>query len=361
MCSCSGSCNCNSTTIPRGPQGPSGTNGTPATVTVGNVTPLPAGAAPTVTNSGTNPSAAVFNFGIPAGATGPTGSQGNDGINAFTTLTFGFSQPPVNTNRTITVANTLWLGEGQIIFIESDASIPTDAGGYYQVVTILTSTTVTIKRLDWTIPNTNFVSTSSLVGGNGTKVVCAGTIGAPAAIGSSIVSAKWGNFLGDGGNNDFKTSILVPLDTLTSDEDVLECQTIFRVFIEDGDDRDFFIKVSSDNTTTTGVLAVETTLDPVISPPTTEARIHMNYKIQRTSNTTFRSKAEVFLSFATILSSQLDIQSRSTFMYTTIADITLAASSGWNQNQYIVAGANDTVSPEIEVINHEVKVIKKLI
>ena len=52
-----------------GPTGPS------STLTVGTVTNLSPGAAATVTNSGTS-TAAIFNFGIPQGVTGPTGSTG---------------------------------------------------------------------------------------------------------------------------------------------------------------------------------------------------------------------------------------------------------------------------------------------
>lgn len=46
-----------------------------ATVTAGTATGLAEGAAPTVANSG-SPEAAVFNFGIPVGATGAQGPQG---------------------------------------------------------------------------------------------------------------------------------------------------------------------------------------------------------------------------------------------------------------------------------------------
>jgi len=49
--------------------------GSAATVTAGTATGLAEGAAPTVANSGTT-SAAVFDFGIPVGATGATGPQG---------------------------------------------------------------------------------------------------------------------------------------------------------------------------------------------------------------------------------------------------------------------------------------------
>lgn len=63
-----------------GPAGAPGANGTSATVSVGTVSALAAGATPVITNSGT-PSAAVFNFSIPTGATGPMGATGAPGSN----------------------------------------------------------------------------------------------------------------------------------------------------------------------------------------------------------------------------------------------------------------------------------------
>lgn len=53
-------------------------DGTAATIAAGTATGLPAGSSPTVTNSGTS-SAAVFNFGIPAGANGTNGTDGANG------------------------------------------------------------------------------------------------------------------------------------------------------------------------------------------------------------------------------------------------------------------------------------------
>ena len=53
--------------IGQGAQGPAGT------LTIGNITQLPTGSTPTVTNTG-SASAAVLNFGIPVGAQGPAGS-----------------------------------------------------------------------------------------------------------------------------------------------------------------------------------------------------------------------------------------------------------------------------------------------
>lgn len=61
-----------------GPQGPSGQTGSAATIVVGTVTTVPAGQPATVTNVG-NPSAAVFDFGLPQGVKGDKGDTGNTG------------------------------------------------------------------------------------------------------------------------------------------------------------------------------------------------------------------------------------------------------------------------------------------
>jgi hypothetical protein len=57
------------------PTGARGAAGTSATVAVGTTTTLAPGSSATVVNAGTS-SAAVFNFGIPTGATGATGASG---------------------------------------------------------------------------------------------------------------------------------------------------------------------------------------------------------------------------------------------------------------------------------------------
>ena len=94
MCSCSGNCNCNSSTIPRGPQGPpgpigpqgnpgangqDGQDGTPATVELGDVNTGDPGSNVIITNTGPNASDAIFNFTIPRGDTGDTGPTGPAG------------------------------------------------------------------------------------------------------------------------------------------------------------------------------------------------------------------------------------------------------------------------------------------
>lgn len=65
-------------TGPQGIRGATGADGTAATVAIGTVTTAQPGAQAEVTNSGT-PSAAVFDFVIPQGATGPQGIQGITG------------------------------------------------------------------------------------------------------------------------------------------------------------------------------------------------------------------------------------------------------------------------------------------
>jgi hypothetical protein len=67
-----------------GPSGSNGAAGSAATITVGSVTTGAAGTSASVTNVGTS-SAAVFNFTIPAGATGPQGATGPAGSNASAT------------------------------------------------------------------------------------------------------------------------------------------------------------------------------------------------------------------------------------------------------------------------------------
>jgi hypothetical protein len=159
MCSCSGSCNCNSTTIPKGPQGNPGTPGVQGPV--GPVSTVP----------------------------GPPGEDGVDGINgknAFTTLTDDFVQPAINSNINIPVVDSTWVAIDSIIFIESNNLV--DAGGYYRVINVNSLTSILIKNLGWTIPGVSIVPPGYAAGGNGTLVVAAGTIGATGNTGLSGIN-----------------------------------------------------------------------------------------------------------------------------------------------------------------------------
>lgn len=69
-----------------GPVGPTGATGAAATVAVGTTSTLAPGSPATVGNSGTS-SAAIFNFGVPQGATGSVGATGATGSTGATGAT----------------------------------------------------------------------------------------------------------------------------------------------------------------------------------------------------------------------------------------------------------------------------------
>lgn len=106
-------------TIPRGDTGATGSPGTAATVNAGTTTTGAAGSSASVTNSGTT-SAAVFNFTIPRGDTGATGPMGPSGTAA--TIAVGTTTTGVaGTPATVTNSGT----SGAAVF---DFSIPQGAG-----------------------------------------------------------------------------------------------------------------------------------------------------------------------------------------------------------------------------------------
>ena len=73
---------------PTGPTGATGATGAAATITVGSVTTGAAGTPASVVNSGTT-GAAVFDFVIPQGAKGETGTPGQDGEDGMCTFAVG--------------------------------------------------------------------------------------------------------------------------------------------------------------------------------------------------------------------------------------------------------------------------------
>jgi hypothetical protein len=146
MCSCSGSCNCNSTTIPKGPAGPVGPQGLKGD----------------------------------KGVDGINGLAGSNGINAYTTLTVGFVQPFINNPVDVSVVNNSWVTIDQIIYIPF--------GGYYRVSNITNTPgniTIQLINLGWSIPNVTFATNGQFVGTAGTVVSSSGTIGARGAAGQS--------------------------------------------------------------------------------------------------------------------------------------------------------------------------------
>ena len=177
MCSCSGNCNCNSSTIPRGPQG---TPGTAATIAVGNVT---SGSPAAVTNSGTS-SAAVFDFVIPPGAPGSNGAPGTPGINGkngYTITADIVDQPDFGDIAYFEVSDTSWMSVNQIIFVGNPTGT-SNIGGYYKVTAITSPFNFQAERLNWSIPGVTYVSAGNAI--NPPAIVQAsGTIGATGATG----------------------------------------------------------------------------------------------------------------------------------------------------------------------------------
>ena len=102
-------------TIPRGDTGATGATGAPgaaATIAVGTTTTGAAGSSASVVNSGTS-SAAVFDFTVPAGATGPqgetgaTGETGAQGPSGVVAVTSPITNSGTSTSATIGIDQTL--------------------------------------------------------------------------------------------------------------------------------------------------------------------------------------------------------------------------------------------------------------
>lgn len=125
----------------QGPPGLNGAAGTSATVSAGTATALASGSSPTVTNVGTS-SAAIFDFGIPAGTPGPSGlgSAVSNGTYTAATVTVSGGQITGLANMTAadvtnvlndaTLAGALNFG-GNLIkdYAEQIASITLSASG----------------------------------------------------------------------------------------------------------------------------------------------------------------------------------------------------------------------------------------
>ena len=121
MCSCSGSCNCNSTTIPKGPTGPQGPTGgigpagPPNELTIGTVDT--GSAAATITGSYPNQE---LNLVLPQGLTGATGLNGTTRLYDFVGSSNGSDISPIwqNLNSYTLPANKL-VNNGDSIVISA--------------------------------------------------------------------------------------------------------------------------------------------------------------------------------------------------------------------------------------------------
>jgi len=194
MCNCSTStCGCETIKLQRGQRGLPGQPGTAATITAGSAVTVPFGDPPTVTNSGTS-SAAIFDFEIPAGE---PGTNGTNGLNAYTVLSASFVVPANDGFGTvlITVDNNDWAEVGQIIFIEG--------AGYYRVLVKSGTTFLSINNLQSTaLPGsypTNAAPGTTIPSGNG---VCPGGLQGPNGLfayvqtGAAVPTANLGSQYG---------------------------------------------------------------------------------------------------------------------------------------------------------------------
>lgn len=359
MCSCSGNCNCNSTTIPRGPQGPTGATGAAATIAVGNVQQ---GTPAAVTNSGT-PNAAVFNFTIPPGS---SGAPGIDGINAFSPLTNDFIQPDFVTPIDIDAEPTAWMGIKQIVYISSNTFV----GGFYQINS-KTGTTVNVTRLDWTAPNVTFVSTGSLVPDT-SFIIPSGTIGAPGADGSQgpagpvIIDSQWNtSSFGTGRLNSLKASIAVAPSYMSVNDDALDIQAIFvvepNVTINPCA---FYLRMSNVNSSTSPLSDIIAEYIPpggtITTLPSEYFVVHVNCKLQRVGVNRIAVKSEWYSSkqtnsapFYTNNTVDICMNSLITGAYT------LSNSNTFNNTQFIMASADDDTVLSINGRHLEVRSMKR--
>ena len=441
MCSCSGSCNCNSTTIPKGPAGPQGPqgikgatgadgfDGTNGTNGIDSFTTLiQSFTQPQAANNPANPTAIYVantawiaidqiiyisydasniggyyrvigknmngnlnavnvirlswtipgvNFVVnpatvltgssvtPAGTKGVdgqsiTGNPGTNGINAYTTVQNQFTQRVVGVQFTITVNNNTWIGTGQIIYISSAGF---GIGGFYQVNSKSGTNNLTITRLDWALPNITFIEppdvifAGSFVSASGSRGVDGGTNGL-----SWIIDSFWGDVDGAGLTGKTLRSIGVPVNTLTTDDDVLECQTIYKTAVQESNAGNaYYVKITNANALS-GIVGPDVAFSNYfpaegVGPYT---YIHMRYKIQRINNTTFRCVGDVLCSdnIISVSTALTNAEIITSFMNVSPIDFTLNGTSTWGNIQYVAAICDDP-SNTISLIHHEVKVVKK--
>lgn len=105
------------------------------------------------------------------GVDGTDGIDGVDGSNAYSNLTAGFTQPAVNSNVVAAIANTGWIAVNGNVFVAS--------AGYYQVVSVNSPTSATLKNLGY---STNAAPGSAIA--SGSLVTPTGDRGATGATGA---------------------------------------------------------------------------------------------------------------------------------------------------------------------------------
>jgi hypothetical protein len=121
----------------------------------------------------------------PAGADGIIGTDGTDGINAYTLVTTGFVMPAEGANVSVQVLNTSWMGIGQTLFVET--------AKWMQVVSITTGGIVVLKNLKNTGTNSYLENPAPGTAiPAGTKVSPGGLQGVNATSAQEVFSGHYG-------------------------------------------------------------------------------------------------------------------------------------------------------------------------
>lgn len=129
----------------------------------------------------------------PPGIPGPPGLPGPAGVpgqGAFTATTLPFTQPAVAFSVLVDVGNTDWTAPGEVLFVAT--------GGYYEVVTVNTTTQLTLLNLGYPgnmSPGGTVLSGERVVAAGPATAVgaLAGDVNGPA--GTNVVSKLQGNLM----------------------------------------------------------------------------------------------------------------------------------------------------------------------
>lgn len=113
----------------------------------------------------------------PTGAPGQDGigTNGTDGVSAFTVTSANFTQPATSATVTVTVAENSWAVLGENVYIEG--------GGYYEITGLGGSTLITVENLD---ASGNVVA--GTVVGAGAQVTPSGYVGPAGPVFSTAAS-----------------------------------------------------------------------------------------------------------------------------------------------------------------------------
>jgi len=208
-------------------------------------------------------------------------SNGVNGKNIWTVTTGNFTQPLAGNNVTISVSSTQQLsnqgfGIGQVLFIEN--------GGYYEVVSINSLTSITVQNLGYTgnaapasnIPSGSKVSPGGLIGQTGPA-------GAPGTGGSTLLYNNNTPVVTGGGSPSVLHIYTVSAGELATNGDALKVKSVVTITgpTFSGQQATIILRVNSNNVI-------------VIAPLVTGAyQTHIDTLISRVSSTSLNVTCEI--------------------------------------------------------------------